>query len=130
MKIGEPIWRDLESPRGLSDDERRLLSGLTAAVDEPLLDRQVDTAVVVAVCRCGCSSVQLRSDEPPVPEARVVQLSGAGRPDYFSVAGSGGSAQVTLHVMHGRLVEMEIFHGEGVAVSLSDVTDLVDVTVA
>lgn len=129
VERGEPIRRDLESRRGLSDDERRLLFVLTAAAVEPLLDRQVDTAAVVAVCRCGCSSVQLRSDEPPVPEARVVKLSGADRPDYFSVTASGGSARVTLHVMHGRLVELEIFAGEGVTVSLSDLTDLDDVTV-
>ena len=119
----------------MSDDERRLLTGLTAALDEPLLQRQIDTAVVTAVCRCGCSSVRLSSDAPPVPEARVAHLSENHRPDYFSVDAFGrganqATAQVILHVADGRIHELEVFAGEGVAVSLGDVTDLTHITLA
>lgn len=129
MKMGEPVWQDLETPRGLSEDERRLVTRLAGAVDEPVLHRQVDTARVVAVCRCGCSSVRLHSDQPPVPAARVGELSEIDRPDYFQMAANGGAAQVVLHVFQGRVGELEVFAGEGVAVSLSEVTDLTDVSV-
>jgi hypothetical protein len=130
MKVGEPIWRDIEPPRCLTEDERRLLVQLTAATDEALLQRQVDTAVVGAICRCGCSSVRLHSDEPRIPDARVLQLSASDRSDYFYVTAIGGGAQVTVHVFQGRVGELEVFAGDGVAVSLSDVTYLADVTVA
>ncbi len=132
MKVGEPIWRDLETPRCLTEDERRLLSELTAGTDEALLQRQVHTAVVVAICRCGCSSVRLHSDEPRIPDARALQLSANDRSDYFYVTAIGGGAQVTVHVFQGRVGELEVFagDGDGVAVSLTDVTHLADVTVA
>ena len=135
MKAGEPVWQELQHPRGVSDDERRLLRSLTATVDEPLLDRQVDTAAVAAVCRCGCSSVRLRTAEPPLPAARVAQLSGNGRLDYFYVDAVGhrldrATVQVVLHVVEGRAHELEVFAGEGVAVSLADLTHLTDTWVS
>ncbi|WP_369139403.1 hypothetical protein [Modestobacter versicolor] len=131
MDIGEPIWRELPEPRAPSDGERGLLSRLGSAVDEPLLHAQVVTATVTAVCRCGCPSVRLGSDRPPVPEARVVELSGRGRPDWFRVsAGAPAGVQVVLHVAHGRLLELEVFAGEGVAVPLPHARDLTDVDVS
>ncbi len=129
MTTAETIWQDLETPRALSQDERRVVARLAGAVDEPVLHRQVDTALVVAACRCGCSSVRLHTDEPPVSKTRVVQLSETQRQDYFQVAATGGAAQVVLHVLQGRVRELEVFAGEGVAVSLKDVLDLSDVTV-
>lgn len=129
VKIGETVWQDLETPRQLSEDERRLVRQLAGAVDEPVLHRQVERARVVAVCRCGCSSVRLHSDEPAVPATRVRQLSENRRADYFQVAANGGAAEVVLHVLQGSVGELEVFAGEGVAVSLSDVTGLTDITV-
>ena len=135
MKMGDPVWEDLENPRGLSRDERRLLTALTAALDEPLLQRQVETAMVTALCRCGCPSVRLTSEPPPVPEAGVAQLSENHRPDYLHVEALGrglnqATVQVILHVVDGRIDELEVFAGEGVPVSLSDATDLIDITLA
>ncbi len=135
VEVGEPVWKDLAMPRGLSADERRLLTGLTAAVDDPLLERQVARAVVVATCHCGCSSLRLSSDAPRVPAGRIAQLSSRQRPDYFYVdaVGRGPSpttAQVVLHVVEGSIHELEVFAGEGVAVPLHEVTELTDVTVA
>jgi hypothetical protein len=135
VRTGEPAWRDLEKPRGLSGDERRLLAELAAAVGEPLLHRQVVTAGVTAVCRCGCSSVRLPSEEPPIPEARVVELSHHDRPDHFHVAAVGRTAnladvQLVLHVARGRIHELEVFAGEGVAVPLATLTDPSEITVA
>ena len=113
MKLEEPIWQDLDRPRVLSDDELRLVERLAAAVDEPLLGRQIATASVAAVCRCACSSLRLHSDERPIPEARVLQLSGNGRSDYDAVEAVGRATglpmvQVGLHVIRGRIHELKI----------------------
>lgn len=135
VEAGEPVWQDLERPRVLSDEERRLVEQLAAAVDEPLLDRQVATASVTARCRCGCSSLRLHSGEPPMPEARVAQLSHRDRPDYICVDARGDvadppSVRVVLHVVQGRVHELEFFAGEGVAVPLAGLTHLTDLTVS
>jgi hypothetical protein len=134
---GQQIWRALDEPRPPSADELRIISTLAAAVDEPLLQKQVQTAEVDAVCRCGCSSVRLRSDAAPIPPARVADLSARGRPDYFSAEASGTGAAgervaVVLHVVLGRIQELEVydtFGGAGVAVALIDITDLAEITV-
>ena len=134
MRPPDPVWLDLPHPRALTDDEERLLTGLTAAVDEPLLHRQVETAVVVGVCRCGCSSVRLSSDEPALSAARVAQLSSRADPYGFSVSSSSGPpaewVQVVLHVGLGRVHELEVYAGDGVPVSLADVPDPTDVSVS
>jgi hypothetical protein len=135
MEPLDPVWEHLSQPLALSSDEHRLLAVLAAAVDEPLLHRQVETAVVVGVCRCGCSSVRLSSGEPALPPARVAELSSRGDPLVLSVeASSSGPAgervQVVLHVIRGRLEELEVFVGEGVAVLLADVPDPTDVSVS
>ncbi|CCH85955.1 protein of unknown function [Modestobacter italicus] len=131
--VDEPIWRELDRPREPSEQERRLLITLAAAVDEPMLHAQVATVVVDATCRCGCSSVRLCSGQPAIPTERIVQLSGTGRPDHFAVsATSRGRVDVVLHVMHGRVVELEVYDhrdGDGRAVPLDDVLDLGDVSV-
>ena len=131
--VGEPIWRELDRPREPSEQERRLLTALAAAVDEPLLHAQVATVVVDATCRCGCSSVRLCSGQPAILAERIVQLSGRGRPDYFGVTATGrGGVDVVLHVMHGRVIELEVYdriNGDGHAVPLESVLDLGDVSV-
>jgi hypothetical protein len=135
VNAGEPVWRYLESLRGLSDGERRLLGELAKAVDEPLLHQQVATAAVTVECRCGCSSVRLHSDEPPIPEARIVQLSRHDRPDYFSVEAVGHTAdladvQFVLHVVGGRVHELEVNAGEGVAGPLAALINPTAISVA
>lgn len=134
---GERIWRDLDAPRVPSEPEHRLLTTLAAAVDERLLHDQLSAVVVTAVCRCGCSSVRLRSEQQPIPAERVAELSGKGRDDYFAVAATGRgptttSVDVVLHVMKGRVGELEVFDvtgGEGVAVPLTGLTSLAEPTV-
>jgi hypothetical protein len=120
-----------------SEDERRLMTILVAGVDEPLLSEQVRTAVVDAVCRCGCSSVRLRSDGPPIPPHRVTQLSGSGRDDLLHVQAFSSDpaterVYVELHVVNGRVQELEVFDsvgGESVAVVLAGITGLGEVDV-
>ena len=123
------VWRDVDARRP-STAERRLLAALGTAVAEPLLDEQVATVVVDGVCRCGCSSVRLRTDGPAVPAARVAQLSGTGRDDHLAVAGTartpaGHDVDVVLHVVRGRVHELEVFDtvdGEGAAVDTAALT--------
>lgn len=123
---GEPVWADLAEPRAPSEAELRLLSALAEVVDEPLLDDQLATVVVRATCRCGCSSVRLRSAGRAVPAARVAQLSSNGRDDYCAVVATSRGPQqqfvsVVLHVVHGQVEELEVFdteHREGAAVPL------------
>ena len=110
---------------------------LAAGVDEPFLSDQVRSAVVVAVCRCGCSSVRLRSPEQPISAPRVAQLSSTGRDDVFSVQAFSSDpateqVYVELHVVRGRVEELEVFDsagGEGVAVALAEIIGLGEVDV-
>jgi hypothetical protein len=106
VQMNDGVWRTLERPRVLSEEERQVIARLATAVDEPLLHRQAATATVAAECRCGCSSLRLHSDEQPIPEARVVELSRDDRPDYFRVNAFGHATdlpdvQVVLHVIQG-----------------------------
>ncbi|MFP5370112.1 MAG: hypothetical protein ACLGI3_05110 [Actinomycetes bacterium] len=129
--MGEPIWCDLEVPRAPSGAERRLLVALAAAVDEPLPHAQVATVLVDAVCRCGCPSVRLRSEQPPVPGAAVARLSARRRGDHLAVEATGAGPErqpvsVVLHVVRGLVHELEVVaDGEGF-LSVGDVTALTD----
>ena len=81
--------------------------------------------------------MRLRTDEQAIPVRRVRQLSATGRDDHIEVAAMGGSAatehvSVVLHVLAGRVRELEVFDGkggEGVAVELARLTGLTEITV-
>ena len=127
------IWRDVEA-RAPSTSERRLLAALGTAVAEPLLDRQLATVLVDGVCRCGCSSVRLRTDGPAVPAAQVARLSGTGRDDHLGLAGTARTPDGhDVDVVHGRVHELEVLDpvdGEGAAVDTSALGDPEGPTVA
>ena len=123
------MWRSLAAPRLPSEPERRLLVALADAVNEPLLTVQIATVVVEAACRCGCSSVRLRSDERPMPAETISKTSRTGRDDYLAVEATGAAGpeqqavNVVLHVFAGRVGELEVLdsiNGEGAAVPLTD----------
>lgn len=135
VDVGEPVWQELPSPRDLSAAERRLLDRLVGAVGDPVLQRQVDTAAVTASCRCGCSSVRLLSEGPPVAEARMLQLSEVDRSDHVQVDAWSSTpvhpdVHVVLHVVAGLIAELELFAGEGIAVSVAELADPTGITVA
>ncbi len=80
--------------------------------------------------RCGCPSVRLHGDGPAVPEERGAALSPTGRPDRFSVGGSGpGTVSAVVQVVRGRPHELEVSAGEGVAVPLDALPTPTDVEV-
>jgi hypothetical protein len=124
---GQPVFRALEQPRSPSTDERRLLLWLASAIGLELIMRQVEEAVVVTECGCGCSSVQLSTAAAPLPADVVSWFSNTGRPDYLSVSSigidtDGHVVSVVLHVADGRLRELEVFDtdaGEGKPVDLA-----------
>jgi hypothetical protein len=58
----------------------------------------------------------------------TIRLSDTDRPDHLAVSSSGrgpdGHVSVVLHVVEGRLYELEMFAGEGVAVDPASLTAL------
>ena len=116
---------ELPRPRVLTQAEHALVTRLAAFANIAYLTEQVATVRVVSTCDCGCGSVGLRSERPPVPAAVVARLSGSGRDDYFAVsASSGADISVVLHVVGGMVGELEIFAGEDVKVTAPDVGSL------
>ena len=96
----------LDRPRALTDKEGALIAFLLSAR-------------VVGVCNCGCPSVTLEVD-PSVPAATYrAEETPLGRTDAVPLTAyqekSRGSTEVTLHVLNGRLFELEIWaHAHGI----------------
>ncbi|GLL02785.1 hypothetical protein GCM10017581_045270 [Dactylosporangium matsuzakiense] len=111
-----PVLVELPQPRSLTGAERALVIRLVEFADVAVLTEQVTTVRVVSTCRCGCASVGLRSDGPPVPATVVARLSATGRDDYFAIEASGDDVRVVLHILGGFVEELEMFAGEGVQV--------------
>jgi hypothetical protein len=71
---------------------------------------------VIAGCSCGCPSVWLKvAQEAPTPTIDASE-SPTRDPSYYSVTAWGRNAagedvQVTLHVLDGRLDELELWAG-------------------
>ena len=106
----------LDEARPLTAAERRLLEALIEPLDLAELSEQIARAVVVAQCSCGCPSVGLRTDGPVLPAELVARLSDTGSDDSLGVSawgpnGEGRDVQVTLHVVRGRLDELEVWPG-------------------
>ncbi len=120
VDVGAQVWRELAGPRAPTAAERRVLGVLAAAAGDPVLVDQVASAVVDAVCRCGCSSVRLRTDRPDRRSGHLAVEAAGSAPGHEHV-------QVVLHVVAGRVHELEVFDtsaGEGVPVALEELTGL------
>lgn len=80
------------------------------------LRAQAATARVVATCSCGCPSVWIET-EPSAP-AFVYTQAPAGTPGHVALTAyqrkARGITEVTLHVVNGRMFELEIWSGYGV----------------
>ena len=120
MPDDQPTFRELLRPRPLSTAERRLLSWLASA-HGPDATAQVADAIVVGECACGCSSVQL-SPSGAARRQSVHSSVGAG-----GLSPDGHVIDVVLHLVDGRLHELEVFDsdaGEGVAVDVDALAGL------
>ena len=107
----------LEQPRRLSPQERALLDRvLDDSAATPELRQQAERATVSEICSCGCPSVTFAVPED-APVARLDQQ----HPDVrycadltierFATAPDGRCVQVNLHILGGRLFELEIWAG-------------------
>lgn len=114
-----PKMVKLDQPRQLSEDERTYLDFmLTHPGSVAELDTQAQSVQVVSECDCGCRSIGL---EPAVsaPHAKPgPETETFGRDDYFLLVTEGQSlegnrVQLLLHVLEGRMVELEIWDGAG-----------------
>jgi hypothetical protein len=127
----QPVFRVLDRPRPPTAPERRLLSWLVDGIC-PELTAQVAESVVVGECTCGCSSVELSTAAGPLPTPTLARLTDSGRLDYASLNSTarselGHRVDIVLHIVDGRLHELEIFDidaGEGTAVDLNSLTSL------
>jgi hypothetical protein len=122
-----PTLVELTRPRALTEAEHALMTRLVTFVDVLTLSEQVATVRVVSTCDCGCASVGLRTEGPPVPATTVARLSDTGREDYFAVSTSDGDVTVVLHVLSGFVGELEIFAGEGVPVAAPDADTMINI---
>ena len=107
-------WVDLAQPRALTAAEFAVLEALVAHAGSAPLTAQLASARVTGTCGCGCSSIRLDADGPPVPPEAMQALG--GRDDYIGVhATAPGDPPVdtVAHVPGGRLGELEFFAGEG-----------------
>ena len=109
----------LAEPRKLSPHERGLIDHLTAhPLAKPELRLQADAATVTGICSCGCPSVWLGID-PSAPSAAYSESDTTdARTGHVALTAfqpkSRGTTEATLHVVKGRLFELEIWAGEGV----------------
>jgi hypothetical protein len=116
---GAFVWVDLPQPRPLGRAERDVLDALVAYASCQTLTEQAESARVTATCGCGCSSVRLCSDGPPVPAEVIRALSSIDRDDYLGVSATAGgepTVDVVIHVLTGVLTELELYAGDGVRV--------------
>jgi hypothetical protein len=80
------------------------------------LRAQAAKARVVAACSCGCSSVWLEADST-APDAVYTEAETPDRrTDHVGLTAyqykTRGSTEVTLHVVNGRIFELEVWGHE------------------
>jgi hypothetical protein len=106
----------LRRPRPLASDERLLVEALVEPLGSQELHMQVEHAEVVALCSCGCPSIGLHTNGPELPPGVLKQLSDTDRTDVLNLSAwgvnrGGREVEVTLHLVHGRLHELEVWAG-------------------
>lgn len=106
----EIAWISLPEPRRLSAAEQAVLDRLVARAGDDRLTAQAASVLAVATCSCGCRSVQLRSDAPPIPPEAMRRLSPTGREDWVSFSADEQQLSLVLHVIQGSLHDLEIYH--------------------
>jgi hypothetical protein len=102
--------------RALTPTERTLLEFMIEPVASDELAHQVAHATVAAACTCGCPSIGLSTTAPPITEDAAKQLSDVGRENYFAASAwgtdsTGRDVRLLLHVIDGKVAELEIWSG-------------------
>lgn len=109
----------LPAPRALTHGERAIIEHMLGhPLAKPELSRQAAAALVEAVCSCGCPSVWLVVDESTPAAHYAPSEADGGRIDHVALTArqqkERGTTEATLHVVNGRIFEMEIWAGDGV----------------
>lgn len=111
------------APRPPSAQERALLDYLVKASESPELAEQISRVEVVSTCSCGCPSVGLNAEGPPVTSETVTRLAAWDRHDVQVVGDhlivvravgqnrAGQEVEVILHVVLGLAEELELWAG-------------------
>jgi len=108
-----PQLVDLPAPRQLKDHERALLEFvLKGPFVSDEVRAQAANVEVVGECDCGCRSVAIQTAPNSTP-APIVH-PGYPRTDWVPLTAWGRSSEgteieITLHVVSGRLIELEIW---------------------
>jgi hypothetical protein len=101
----------------MSSNERALLDFLLSGpLGREELRTQAETAQVISHCDCGCRSIILQTDEATSTAHFADDELPYGRADAipitaWGVSDSGTEIEVTLHVIFGRMHELEIWDG-------------------
>ena len=121
----------LAEPRELHPSERALLDALVGRTGHPGLRAQARSAVAGSTCSCGCPSVGLRTTGPTLSGADMLRFSGNGRDDVFGIHAHPGDhrVEVVVHVLRGRIDELEVYAGDGVVAPLPSPDELTDVDI-
>jgi hypothetical protein len=116
-----PSWRprmvELASPRDLGEDERSFLDFMLEHPESVAALREQARAVkVVSVCDCGCRSIGVGTDDSCPRAHPDPRMDTYWRDDYFTIEAqgtskSGNDVVLVLHVMDGRMIELEIWDG-------------------
>ena len=129
----EPPHRVDVSPRPVSEEERAVIDLLlTSPLATAELRAQVDAAQVVGVCSCGCPSIFFDTPKDlaavPMPDAEMpaeIVAAGHGVGD-----GEWRKVSVTLHIVQGRLEELEVWGGTRDGTNEGNLPDPKSVTLA
>ncbi|MFN8076798.1 MAG: hypothetical protein U0Q15_15460 [Kineosporiaceae bacterium] len=124
-------------PRALTPAERAVVEHLARALPAGALE-QVTQLGVIGTCRCPCGSLQLDPGAAaPVSDVAIAAVGGAnpdaltasarirrrgGNPFRAGIRRRGGIA--ALHLVLGRLLELELYAGDGVPVGVPDTRSL------
>jgi hypothetical protein len=113
----DAIRVELEEARGLTSDEAAVIDFLIAGpLGRDELRAQAAGARVVATCSCGCPSIWIEIDASAPDAPYSVAETPDGRIDHVGLTAyqriGDETAEVTLHIVNGRIFELEVWGHE------------------
>ena len=100
----------IQERRDLNSAERALLESLvTRSPRAVTLSAQLDGALVIARCGCGCPTIFLGIGDQVAPTTGVTKVVA----DAAGQSPEGVRVEVILHVREGKLSELEVYAPDG-----------------
>jgi len=111
-----PGLEPLASARPLTPNEAELVRYIVGQIGSTELTEQLQVVDVVSECACGCPSIGLTTTGPALSDEAMLRLSDNSRGDSCEIRAWGQNAeghrvQVNLHLVGGRLHELEVWAG-------------------